>query len=600
MRMLSFVKDMARVDDSQDAHWTASRLRLLSVISPRALTAARSNDLSSTIRSDEILPLVQHTCRVIEDVVDFSIRRGIINCGNADAGFPWLSVLPGLAPFFSARFRDQLAAGFRAGTFQSNGDFAAQQLLLMSFLTATPHPASSQRVWSPPLPSEGSSITSPTSEVGQPAPSLHPLLRHGTPLRVDMSAPQLPITLAHLQDGISVPLTEEELGAAAQDPPTEELQLFWWAAMELRDLRVSSSSQALGACVSVRDVLFAVHAAMTAPIDLSEVTLALELESYWYGAEKCTAASRRTQRGIVHALPDTEPLRWIDFARDGTFFGGCDDSTQSSGVQLHFTADHYLATSSPLGNHLVPLSPLGDNLAPSSPEDDHAVPSLHPLLRRDTSLLLDLSFPQLPATPVCLRDGTPVPLTEQELCAAAQDPPTEEVHFQWWSPMGGVLFRVRPSSQASGTFVTVRDVLAAVHAAVEHPVKFGVADTRYLELDVYGHDDQHGAFASRQAAAAARRKQRSVTHGMADTEPLRWIDFSQDGIFFGGFNEGGQSGLQLHFMKEPATSTAVRHNSDATSKEYGHESSTGSSSSDVNAVLHGSPDEESVTIVDVM
>jgi hypothetical protein len=320
--MLSFVKDLARAGDTQDAHWTASRLKLLSVLSSRALTAAKS-ELDNPAWLDEFVPLIRHTSQIIEDVVDFSVQRGIINCNNEDASFPWLHVLPAFAPFFSTRFYDQLRAGFHAGTFTSNGDLAAQQLLLQSVIAPAPSGSVGGYI-APPLP-EGRDITS----------SLHPLLRRGTPLRLDLSAPQPSLTFVRLQEGVSVPLTEAELSAAAQDPPTKEVHLSWRSAILLGDLRMAPSSRAPGVFLSVRDVLDAIHAAMARQIESSD---ALKLELYSPGSEPAAAASRRSQRSVAHGLPDTDPLRWIDFAPGGTFFGGCDHNSQS-GLQLHFIAD---------------------------------------------------------------------------------------------------------------------------------------------------------------------------------------------------------------------------------------------------------------------
>jgi hypothetical protein len=339
--MLNFVNDMARAGDTQDAHWTASRLRLLSVLSPRALTAAKSELDSSTPLY--ILPLIQQMCQVIEDVVDYSVQRGIINCGNPDATFPWLYVLPAFMPFFLARFHDQLTAGFHAGTFTSNGDFAARQLLLQS--TMVPIPSPGGFVSPLPDPSDDSHSVLPSSERQSIAPSceVHPLLARGTPLRVDLSAPQLPVALVRLQDGVPVPLTEEELDAPALFPPkppltwrTEELSLSCRTSIGTRELCAIPSSQASGAILTVRDVLAKIHATMIHPI---EATGVLELERSSSDSEQAkVAASRRSQRVVAHGLPDADPLRLIDFTPGGTFFGGCMISMAHE-PELHFVPD---------------------------------------------------------------------------------------------------------------------------------------------------------------------------------------------------------------------------------------------------------------------
>jgi hypothetical protein len=347
--MLNFVNDMMRADDTQDVHWTTSRLRLLSVLSPGALTAAKSELDSSTTLN--IISLIQQMCQVIEDVVDYSVRRDISNCGNPDASFPWLYVLPAFMPFFSPRFYNQLTAGFHAGTFTSNGDFVAQQLLLQS----TVAPVTSG-VIVPPLPDpseDGSAVSSTSIGPYHPAPpsperqsiapsdGVHPLLDRGTPLRVDLSAPQLPVALVRLQDGVPVLLTEEELDVPALFPPkhplswrNEELSLSCKTLTGTRELSVVPSSQDSGAFLTVRDVLAKIHATMIHPI---EATSALELERSASSSDQAAAASRRSRRVVAHGSPDADPLRWIDFTQGGTFFGGCTMSMDEA--ELHFVHD---------------------------------------------------------------------------------------------------------------------------------------------------------------------------------------------------------------------------------------------------------------------
>jgi hypothetical protein len=349
--MLNFVNDMARVGETQDAHWTASRLKLLSVLSPRALAAAKS-ELDGSTPPNILIPLIRRTCHVIEDVVDYSVQRGTINCGNPDASFPWLHVLPAFMSLFSPRFYSQLTAGFRAGTFTSNGDFASQQLLLQ----LTMAPVLSPGVFVPPLPDpseDGSAMSStstgpyhsapPSPERQSIAPSygVHPLLDRGTPLRVDLSAPQLPVALVRLQDGVPVPLTEEELAAPALFPPkppltwrAEELSLSCRTSIGTRELCVTPSSQASGDLLTVRDVLAKIHATMIHPI---EATGVLELERSSSGSEQAAVGSRQAQRVVTHSLPDADPLRLIDFTPGGTFFGGC--TISMDGTELHFVPD---------------------------------------------------------------------------------------------------------------------------------------------------------------------------------------------------------------------------------------------------------------------
>jgi hypothetical protein len=338
--MLNFVNDMTRADDTQDAHWTASRLRLLSVLSPRALAAAKS-ELDGSTPPNILIPLIQRTCQVIADVVDYSVQRGIINCGNPDASFPWLDVLPAFIHLFPPQFYDQLASGFNVGTFTSNGDFASQQLLLQFTTAHVP----SLGVFVPPLPDPSDDSHSARSSSGRrsitPSYGVHPLLDRGTSLRVDLSAPQLPVELVRLQDGVPVLLTEEELDAPALFPPkhplswrNEELSLSCKTLTGTRELSVVPSSQDPGAFITVRDVLSKIHATMIHPI---EATIALALEWSSSSSEQAAVASRRSQRVVTHGLPDADPLRLIDFTPGGTFFGGCAISME--GTELHFVPD---------------------------------------------------------------------------------------------------------------------------------------------------------------------------------------------------------------------------------------------------------------------
>jgi hypothetical protein len=404
--MLNFVNDMTRAGDTQDAHWTASRLKLLSVLSPRALAAAKS-ELDGSTPPNILIPLIRRTCQVIEDVVDYSVQRGIINCGNPDASFPWLHVLPAFMSLFSPRFHSQLTAGLHAGTFTSNGDFASQQLLLQLTMAPVPSPG----VFVPPLPdpSEDDSAMSSTStgpyHPASPSPErqsiapsygVHPLLDRGTPLRVDLSAPQLPVALVRLQDGVPVPLTEEELAAPALFPPkppltwrTEELSLSCRTSIGTRELCVTPSSQASGAFLTVRDVLAKIHATMIHPIEAT-----LELERGSSSSDQAAAASRRSQRVVTHGLPDADPLRLIDFTPGGTFFGGC--TISMDGTELRFVPDPAPGLSA--ANTVVGVA---DSSRATSDEDGHGSSAPPP----SGAIIAETSHPQFDAGVNATMDG---------------------------------------------------------------------------------------------------------------------------------------------------------------------------------------------------
>jgi hypothetical protein len=100
--MLKSIKDIDRGDDDAKAHWTATRLRFISIVMPRALSAAI--EFSGADEYPRLNALIPHACRVTADAVDFSHRQGTIE------------------EFFPAGFRANLLRTFETRAFSSGGD----------------------------------------------------------------------------------------------------------------------------------------------------------------------------------------------------------------------------------------------------------------------------------------------------------------------------------------------------------------------------------------------------------------------------------------------------------------------------------------------
>jgi hypothetical protein len=100
--MLKSIKDIDRGDDDAKAHWTANRLRFISIVMPRALSAAI--EFSGAHEYPRLNALIPHACRVTADAVDFSRRQGTIE------------------EYFPAGFRVNLLHTFEIRAFSASGD----------------------------------------------------------------------------------------------------------------------------------------------------------------------------------------------------------------------------------------------------------------------------------------------------------------------------------------------------------------------------------------------------------------------------------------------------------------------------------------------